>query len=169
MTDETEIPDLVDITDLVNDKMLRPLVIAGHLVPSVNLFFTVGEDIAEMLAARAPFAVAYYDTAEAREFILRSRDFDGVDVGKIAAEFGGEGTAQCAHFSCSVQTAQGFEIFDSPHRIKFDNGLSEVREIFAGMEGFSPDTDKEKYLLRIINQMYGVACHALTGGLANVH
>lgn len=35
--------------------------------------------------------------------------------------------------------------------------LHEVREIFAGMEGFEPETAPEGYAMRIINQMYEAA------------
>jgi len=35
--------------------------------------------------------------------------------------------------------------------------LHEVREIYAGMEGFIPETAPEGYCLRIIRQMYDAA------------
>lgn len=48
---------------------------------------------------------------------------------------------------------------DGPlHRL--ESRLHEVREIYAGMEGFEPETAPEAYCLRIIDQMYKAAIGA---------
>lgn len=43
----------------------------------------------------------------------------------------------------------------------YHNALSEIREIYAGMDGFIPETAPESYQQRVIKQMYGIAVGAL--------
>ena len=73
--------------------------ILGSEVPIVNAPFFQSE-MASALAEGQPFAAAYYFDGEAYKFSLRSRE-DGVDVSKIAAEFGGGGHKNASGFRVS--------------------------------------------------------------------
>ena len=45
--------------------------------------------------------------------------------------------------------------------IRMEQALEEIREIYAGMDGFIPETCPEGYQQRIIKQMYGAAVEGL--------
>ena len=45
--------------------------------------------------------------------------------------------------------------------IRMQQALEEIREIYAGMDGFIPETYPEGYQRRIIKQMYGAAVEGL--------
>ena len=47
--------------------------------------------------------------------------------------------------------------------IRMQQALEEIREIYAGMDGFIPETCPEGYQQRIIKQMYGAAVEGLKG------
>lgn len=88
-----------DVRELV-EKCTRRINLQGFDVPLINVPYTMSSDAGAILAQGEPFAVCYFDTAETREFGLRSAD-DGEDVGAIAGEFGGGGHAHASGFRVS--------------------------------------------------------------------
>lgn len=84
-----------DIRELT--KAMRYTIIAGHLVPVVNLPYTLASDAAHAIAAGQPFGASYWDTPDGRVFSLRSRT-EGLDVSDIAKEYGGGGHKHAAGF-----------------------------------------------------------------------
>lgn len=85
-----------DVAELV-DTCRRRLVIAGHKVWAASLPHTMASDAGELMCQGEPFAAVYWDTADRRQFSLRSRD-GGLDVSEIAASFGGGGHRNAAGF-----------------------------------------------------------------------
>ncbi|MDP2746165.1 DHH family phosphoesterase [Pseudomonas sp.] len=85
-----------DIADLVASNS-RCLVIGGVTVPAINLPHTMASEAGHLLSNGQPFAAIYWDTAEGRQFSLRSSD-EGLDVGEIAKQFGGGGHRNAAGF-----------------------------------------------------------------------
>lgn len=85
--------DIEELTKIVT----RHFVIAGHNVPIANLPYTFTSDAGHLLANGYPFAGCYWDTPEGRVFSLRSRE-DGMDVGEIAAQYGGGGHKHASGF-----------------------------------------------------------------------
>lgn len=70
----------------------------GNLeVPIANVPHTYASSVGELLAKGNPFAACYYDAANWRHFSLRSTS-EGLDVAKIAFEFGGGGHERAAGF-----------------------------------------------------------------------
>jgi len=72
--------------------------IAGYDVPVANLPYLYASDAGHALASEAPFAACYWDTAQGRQFSLRSRAPDGLDVSAIAQQFGGGGHKHASGF-----------------------------------------------------------------------
>jgi oligoribonuclease NrnB/cAMP/cGMP phosphodiesterase (DHH superfamily) len=93
-----------DITELLAICMAYKW-IGGWQVPCVNMPYTMASDAAQQLAAEhldgTLFAATYYDTATHRVFSLRSTP-EGMDVSKIAAEYGGGGHKHAAGFRISL-------------------------------------------------------------------
>lgn len=58
-------------------------------------------DIGNMLAIGKPFSATYQETREYRKYSLRSEK-GGVDVSRIAAEFGGGGHENAAGFKIAI-------------------------------------------------------------------
>lgn len=85
-----------DIDELLK-TCTRPMTIAGHSVPVANLPYTMASDAAGHLAEGMPFAATYYDTEKERVFSLRSHP-SGLDVSKIAEQYGGGGHKHAAGF-----------------------------------------------------------------------
>lgn len=74
-----------------------PLVdIAGYKVPCVNTTHLISE-IGNVISKGYPFAAMYFETGNDRIYSLRSSD-DGIDVSKIAKQFGGGGHFHAAGF-----------------------------------------------------------------------
>ena len=86
-----------DINELL-EVTTKMMTIAGHEVPVANLPYTMSSDAAHILADRGyPFAGCYWDTPDARVFSLRSTE-DGIDVAKIAEQYGGGGHKHASGF-----------------------------------------------------------------------
>ena len=85
-----------DVRELVAATRRR-LVIGGHDVPVACLPYTMASDGGELLAEGEPFGAVYWDTAEHRQFSLRSRE-GGLDVAAICEGYGGGGHRQAAGF-----------------------------------------------------------------------
>lgn len=85
-----------DIAELLK-VCRRTMVIGGHEVPVASLPYTMSSDAGHVMAADAPFAACYYDSADGRNFSLRSRP-DGADVSEIAKQYGGGGHRNAAGF-----------------------------------------------------------------------
>lgn len=92
-----------DVRELVATTRRR-MTIAGHDVPVACLPYTMASDAGELLAQGEPFAAVYWDTAEHRQFSLRSRD-GGLDVAVICESFGGGGHRQAAGFRVTREHA----------------------------------------------------------------
>lgn len=71
--------------------------IAGHEVWAASLPHIMASDAGELMCQGEPFAAVYWDTAEHRQFSLRSRD-GGLDVATIAQGYGGGGHRNAAGF-----------------------------------------------------------------------
>lgn len=86
-----------DLNELVA-TCRRTLTIDGMAVPAANMPSIFASDAGELLATGEPFAAVYWDTAEHRQFSLRSRGPDGADVAAIAQRYGGGGHLNAAGF-----------------------------------------------------------------------
>ena len=71
--------------------------IGGHRVPCVNSTHLVSE-MGEQLAQGFPFAALYFDRFDKRVYSLRSAK-DGIDVAKVAEQYGGGGHFHAAGFA----------------------------------------------------------------------
>lgn len=88
-----------DIDELL-PLMTRRCVIGGYIVPVVNLPLTYISDSCNLLAEGHPFAAAYWDAGDgSRVFSLRSSGEEGLDVSKIAKQYGGGGHKNAAGFT----------------------------------------------------------------------
>ena len=85
-----------DVAELVT-TCRRRIVIGEHQVWAASLPHTMASDAGEAMCQGEPFAAVYWDTADHRQFSLRSRD-GGLDVSAIAASFGGGGHRNAAGF-----------------------------------------------------------------------
>lgn len=87
----------------------RPMRIAGHVVPTVNVPYHYASDAAhEMLGAHpsAPFAAAWFVRGDgAAQFSLRSEDHR-LDVSEIAKHFGGGGHRNAAGFQIAPNAVE---------------------------------------------------------------
>lgn len=97
-----------DIQELLS-VTTREMEIGGYRVPVANLPYTLVSDAAHELAKEKPFAACYWDTPEGRCFSLRSRK-DGIDVSKVAKQYGGGGHCNASGFRVSFSTAATFEV-----------------------------------------------------------
>ena len=77
---------------------MRRLWLAGHTVPVANVPGYMASDAGHLLSENEPFAATYYDTADKRNFSLRSRP-EGEDVSAVARAYGGGGHKHAAGFS----------------------------------------------------------------------
>jgi oligoribonuclease NrnB/cAMP/cGMP phosphodiesterase (DHH superfamily) len=75
----------------------RTIELQGYSVPFINIPRMLVSEALSKLAKNQPFAVGYFDTAEYREFSLRSTE-DGIDVIDIAKPYGGGGHPRSAGF-----------------------------------------------------------------------
>lgn len=75
----------------------RRLTIGGHDVPAASLPHFFSSDAGALMAQGEKFAASYWDTETHRVFSLRSTA-EGMDVHKIAEEYGGGGHAKAAGF-----------------------------------------------------------------------
>jgi oligoribonuclease NrnB/cAMP/cGMP phosphodiesterase (DHH superfamily) len=95
-----------DIEEL-SGVTVRMMSIRGHVVPTANVPYTLGTDMAVLLLEKfpeAPFAAYYYDVPGYRVFGLRARQTDDVNVSAIAASFpGGGGHVKASGFRVPIQ------------------------------------------------------------------
>jgi uncharacterized protein len=97
-----------DIRELMN-VVVRRMNIGGYNVPVANIPYQLGSDMCHALAKNEPFAAYYYDKKIGREFGLRSEE-NGVDVGMIAAQYGGGGHMHASGFRITYEEAKKFEV-----------------------------------------------------------
>ncbi len=71
--------------------------IGGYTVPCVNSTHLISE-MGEILAQGHPFAALYFDRSDKRIYSLRSAK-DGIDVAKVAQQYGGGGHFHAAGFA----------------------------------------------------------------------
>lgn len=101
-----------DVEELVNGLWYK-MVIGGYVVPVCSLPYTYSSDAGNLMCQGLdeglgglwipPFAACYWDTAKERVFSLRSIDkLGGVNVSKVAVEYGGGGHKNAAGFSMPV-------------------------------------------------------------------
>ena len=90
------------------DRLIRAAVegayedtIAGHQVLVSNCPYTVGTDVAGILAENRPFAAYWYRKGNVEHWGLRSRE-GGIDVAKIAETFGGSGHRAASGFRVEI-------------------------------------------------------------------
>lgn len=81
---------------------IRPLArrmdIAGFNVPVVNANYLFASDLGTTMSEGELFSISYYDSADAREYSLRSKKGVGMNVGEIAELFNGGGHVHAAGF-----------------------------------------------------------------------
>lgn len=89
---------------LVDQYKLRAVLgtIAGYQVPIVNAPHAIISDLLGELAEGHPFAAGYQDMGTRRSWSLRSRKEGGVDVARVAEQFGGGGHRNAAGFSTDL-------------------------------------------------------------------
>jgi oligoribonuclease NrnB/cAMP/cGMP phosphodiesterase (DHH superfamily) len=75
----------------------RIMTIGGYDVPCASLPYTMASDACHIMAEGQPFAACYYDQEQWRVFSLRSNE-NGIDVSKVAREYGGGGHMHAAGF-----------------------------------------------------------------------
>jgi len=92
-----------DIKEFINVAASRGT-IARHDVPILNAPYFMSSDAGHIMGKGEPFAACYWDTPKGRVFSLRSSP-DGMDVSKIAAEFGGGGHKHAAGFRLTHEQA----------------------------------------------------------------
>ena len=90
-----------DIREMLG-VVTRPMIIGGVRVPVANLPSMMASEAGNLMAAGAPFAATYYDSADARLFSLRSNSPDGADVSEIAKLYGGGGHRNAAGFRMPI-------------------------------------------------------------------
>ncbi len=83
-------------------KAARMGKIAGYNIPVVNAPSSLGSELLHQLSIDKPFAAAYEDKAERRTWQLRSDGENGLDVAKIAQQFGGGGHKNASGFSTPI-------------------------------------------------------------------
>lgn len=90
-----------DIEEL--SKVVKTFMQIGRwYVPVANVPYTMGSDMANLLAMGEPFAGYYYDTPKGRVFGLRSQP-DGEDVSLIAKQYGGGGHKHASGFTVKIE------------------------------------------------------------------
>jgi oligoribonuclease NrnB/cAMP/cGMP phosphodiesterase (DHH superfamily) len=97
-----------DIKELMG-VVVRRMNISGYNVPVANVSYMIGSDMCDALAKNEPFSAYYYDTPTLRMFGLRS-SLNGVDVSKIAQEYGGGGHEHASGFRVTYEDAAKFEV-----------------------------------------------------------
>ena len=85
-----------DVAELLATTRRR-ITIAGHQVWAASLPHTMASDAGEVMCQGEAFAAVYWDTADHRQFSLRSRT-GGLDVAVVAEGFGGGGHRNAAGF-----------------------------------------------------------------------
>ncbi|HHY0551896.1 TPA: DHHA1 domain-containing protein [Vibrio parahaemolyticus] len=76
--------------------------IAGYDVPVLNCNYMFASDAGHDLAINELFSATYYDTEEFRKYSLRSSHDNGIDVSKVAEQFGGGGHKNAAGFKIAL-------------------------------------------------------------------
>lgn len=71
---------------------------------------------------------------------------------------------KCTGSYCALEHSPSPAEAIAAERAEEREKLSEILEIYAGMEGFQPQTAAEAYCLRIIEQMKDVAIKAMAAG-----
>lgn len=89
-----------DIKEMI-DAAVQRMEIGGHDVPVLNVPYMWGSDACHILAEGEPFAAYYWDSDGYRNFGLRSRE-QGLDVSKIAEQYGGGGHKHSAGFRVAM-------------------------------------------------------------------
>lgn len=97
-----------DIQELLT-VTTRKMYIAGYEVPVANLPYTMSSDGAHILAEQFPFGACYWDSADGRNFSLRSVE-SGADVSEVAKQYGGGGHRHAAGFKVPFSIAATFEL-----------------------------------------------------------
>lgn len=97
-----------DIKELLK-VVTRRMNIGGYNVPIANLPYTMTADAGLSLAEGEAFGACYWDTPAGRVFSLRSKP-GGIDVAKIAWQYGGGGHPNASGFRLSFQEAAKLEV-----------------------------------------------------------
>ncbi len=89
---------------LVDQYKMRAVqgTIAGYQVPVVNAPHAIISELVGELAEGHPFAAGYRDMGTRRSWSLRSSKDGGVDVARVAEQFGGGGHRNAAGFSTEL-------------------------------------------------------------------
>lgn len=135
-----------NLTDIL-PTVTRTMRIGNHYVPVANLPYIYASEAGHILCEGQPFSATYFESAEGRQFSLRSAN-DGVDVSEIAILYGGGGHKHAAGFFVPRNDAK-FWMMETDTHIKFlgmeemtDGELRQLLEIKHGDEEDSP-TEKQ--------------------------
>lgn len=140
----------------------RYMVIGGVTVPAVNLPHTMASDAGDLLSQGQPFAAIYWDTAEGRQFSLRSTDA-GEDVSAIAKQYGGGGHRNAAGFRVPAdhELATGYvpaALVTATESPDLRAALADVTEcLAAALTGGQVSAARAGKALRVAGELLGEA------------
>lgn len=89
-----------DINEFIIAASYTTTIAGYHEIPILNAPYFWSSDAGHIMGKDVPFAACYWDTPERRVYSLRSST-EGIDVSKIAAQFGGGGHFHAAGFRLS--------------------------------------------------------------------
>ena len=89
-----------DIKELIASGVRR-MIIAGYNVPVLNVSSAYVSDAGHIMSQNEPFAACYWEHPDGRSFSLRSAE-DGIDVAKVAKNYGGGGHKKAAGFTVEI-------------------------------------------------------------------
>ena len=150
-----------DVAGLVASNS-RYMVIGGITVPAVNLPHTMASDAGDLLSQGQPFAAIYWDTAEGRQFSLRSTDA-GEDVSAIAKQYGGGGHRNAAGFRVPAdhELATGYvpaALVTATESPDLRAALADVTEcLAAALTGGQVSAARAGKALRVAGELLGEA------------
>lgn len=148
-----------DVADLVA-RNSRTMVIGGTTVPAINLPHTMASDAGHLLSQGAPFAAIYWDTAEGRQFSLRSTD-EGEDVSAIAQQYDGGGHRNAAGFKVPAdhELATGFipsSLIEAAESPDLRGALAEVTAcLAAAITGGAVSAARAGQALKVAAELLG--------------
>ena len=92
------------------EQAAHPVVVGGYVVSAVNLPYFYASHVGGILAKDQPFGVVYFWEGNRWRFSLRSRE-GGLNVAKIAEQYGGGGHAGAAGFELTPEQAREYAVW----------------------------------------------------------
>ena len=91
-----------DVNELIKLAATRDI-IGGYDVPVLNAPYFYSSEAGHIMCEGEKFAACYYDLPDRREYSLRSSTNGGIDVSKVAIQYGGGGHKHAAGFSIPLK------------------------------------------------------------------